>query len=212
MKKHVLTFIFIGACLMLGGFIWKYKAEIRSLYSGEGAPYATTGWERTGGEWTALTAALYWESAVHESESGLRAFAWTIKNRVRSHDFPDSIRGVVVEGYQKGKRDSCQFSFACNGAGESPFVYCRLMNRDRNMLTLQQCKERWVRYSYVALRFMLFPGTDLTGGANHFWAATHPKPYWYTDLAPGSVRQIGSHYFGWSRYRGSDVKRIAASE
>lgn len=59
-----------------------------------------------------LARAIYFE-ARSESELGQLAVAKVILNRVRSPDYPNSICGVVYQG--SGRRNSCQFSFACDG-------------------------------------------------------------------------------------------------
>ncbi len=59
-----------------------------------------------------LARAVYFE-ARSESELGQLAVAKVILNRVRNPDYPKSICGVVYQG--SGSRNSCQFSFACDG-------------------------------------------------------------------------------------------------
>jgi spore germination cell wall hydrolase CwlJ-like protein len=59
-----------------------------------------------------LARAVYFE-ARSESEVGQMAVAKVILNRVKSPDYPNSICGVVYQG--SNRRNSCQFSFACDG-------------------------------------------------------------------------------------------------
>jgi spore germination cell wall hydrolase CwlJ-like protein len=59
-----------------------------------------------------LARAVYFE-ARSESDMGQLAVAKVILNRVKSPSFPKSICGVVYQG--SGARNSCQFSFACDG-------------------------------------------------------------------------------------------------
>jgi spore germination cell wall hydrolase CwlJ-like protein len=59
-----------------------------------------------------LARAVYFE-ARSESDMGQLAVAKVILNRVKSPNFPQSICGVVYQG--SGTRNSCQFSFACDG-------------------------------------------------------------------------------------------------
>jgi spore germination cell wall hydrolase CwlJ-like protein len=59
-----------------------------------------------------LARAVYFE-ARSESALGQMAVAKVILNRVKSPDFPNSICGVVYQG--SNRRNSCQFSFACDG-------------------------------------------------------------------------------------------------
>jgi cell wall hydrolase len=62
-----------------------------------------------------LARAIYFE-ARSESELGQLAVAKVILNRVKDPDFPKSICGVVYQG--SGRRNSCQFSFACDGLAD----------------------------------------------------------------------------------------------
>jgi spore germination cell wall hydrolase CwlJ-like protein len=59
-----------------------------------------------------LARAIYFE-ARSETELGQLAVAKVILNRVKDPDYPKSICGVVYQG--SGTRNSCQFSFACDG-------------------------------------------------------------------------------------------------
>jgi spore germination cell wall hydrolase CwlJ-like protein len=59
-----------------------------------------------------LARAIYFE-ARSESVIGQMAVAKVILNRVKSPDYPNTICGVVYQGSQR--RNSCQFSFACDG-------------------------------------------------------------------------------------------------
>ena len=62
-----------------------------------------------------LARAVYFE-ARSESELGQLAVAKVILNRVKDPDYPKSICGVVYQG--SGSRNSCQFSFACDGMAD----------------------------------------------------------------------------------------------
>ena len=59
-----------------------------------------------------LARAVYFE-ARSETELGQLAVAKVILNRVKDPNYPKSICGVVYQG--SGTRNSCQFSFACDG-------------------------------------------------------------------------------------------------
>ncbi len=59
-----------------------------------------------------LARAVYFE-ARSESDLGQLAVAKVILNRVKDPEYPKSICGVVYQG--SGRRNSCQFSFACDG-------------------------------------------------------------------------------------------------
>jgi hypothetical protein len=59
-----------------------------------------------------LARAVYFE-ARSESDLGQLAVAKVILNRVKDPEYPKTICGVVYQG--SGRRNSCQFSFACDG-------------------------------------------------------------------------------------------------
>jgi spore germination cell wall hydrolase CwlJ-like protein len=59
-----------------------------------------------------LARAIYFE-ARSESELGQIAVAKVVLNRVKDSEYPNTICGVVYQG--SGRRNSCQFSFACDG-------------------------------------------------------------------------------------------------
>lgn len=63
-------------------------------------------------EMECLARAIYFE-ARSESELGQLAVAKVILNRTKDPNFPKTICGVVYQG--SGSRNSCQFSFACDG-------------------------------------------------------------------------------------------------
>jgi spore germination cell wall hydrolase CwlJ-like protein len=59
-----------------------------------------------------LARAIYFE-ARSESDLGQMAVAKVVLNRTRTEGFPKTICGVVYQG--SNRRNSCQFSFACDG-------------------------------------------------------------------------------------------------
>ena len=63
-------------------------------------------------EMECLARAVYFE-ARSETELGQLAVAKVILNRVKDPGYPKTICGVVYQG--SGSRNSCQFSFACDG-------------------------------------------------------------------------------------------------
>ena len=60
-----------------------------------------------------LASAVYYE-AGNQDESGERAVAQVVLNRVRHPAFPNSICGVVYEG--STRPTGCQFTFTCDGS------------------------------------------------------------------------------------------------
>ena len=64
-----------------------------------------------------LARAIYFE-ARSESELGQLAVAKVILNRVKNPAYPNSICDVVYQGAHR--KNSCQFSFACDGQSDQP--------------------------------------------------------------------------------------------
>lgn len=150
----------------------------------------------------ALTTAIYFESAVDEPVAGIQAIASVIKNRRDSSEFPDTIQAVVAEGAGGKENGGCQFSFMCDGLPEQPRIVCNMHPRDTTRAWGNDfpCARRWAAYYQLARQFLV--GSDTTNGAVLYY--TGQKPYWADSDMISPVR-IGSHIFGCSRYRGSDV-------
>lgn len=73
-----------------------------------------------------LASAIYYEAAA-EAESGQRAVAQVVLNRVRHPAFPATVCGVVYQGATRAT--GCQFSFSCDGSMArlpSPALWDRL--------------------------------------------------------------------------------------
>ena len=128
-----------------------------------------------------LTAAIYHE-ARSESQSGQRAVAQVVLNRVRHPAFPASICGVVYQGSMR--RTGCQFSFTCDGS-----------------LSKRIDPAAWARARQVAetaLQGSVYP--DI-GFATHYHT-TAVRPWWAPSLT--RVRTVGSHiFYRWSGQLGA---------
>lgn len=127
-----------------------------------------------------LATAIYFE-ARGEAYRGQVAVAQVVLNRVKDHRYPNTICGVVFQNQHR--RNSCQFSFACDGIPE-------VVNDQKS----------WAQAEDIAKRF-----TDgelyLTevGDATHYHA-TYVRPAWAPRMQ--KVTQIGLHVFykfknGW---------------
>jgi spore germination cell wall hydrolase CwlJ-like protein len=120
-----------------------------------------------------LDEAIYFE-ARGESEAGQAAVAQVVLNRVESGHYPASICGVV---YQKQRRrNSCQFSFACQ----------------RNALRVAE-PVSWNAAVRIAREVLL--GSDYStevGGSTHY-LADYAHPRWARTLQRMDV--IGHHIF-----------------
>ncbi len=127
-----------------------------------------------------LATAIYFE-ARGEAYRGQVAVAQVVMNRVKDHRYPSTICGVVYQN--QSRRNSCQFSFACDGIPE-------VINE----------REPWAQAEDIAAR-VLDGELYLTevGTATHYHA-TYVRPAWAPRM--DKVTQIGLHVFykfknGW---------------
>jgi hypothetical protein len=129
-----------------------------------------------------LAEGIYFE-ARGEPESGQAAVAQVILNRVRAPAYPDTICGVVYQN--KHMRNSCQFSFACDGRPErirSQWAW-RMAKRIAEEVTNG---EIWV---------------DEVGDSTHYHA-NYVSPRWGGRMI--RLERVGDHIFyrtrlgGWS--------------
>jgi hypothetical protein len=137
-------------------------------------PAATTA-ELGGGATAAIecmTQAIYYEAAS-ESDTGMRAVAQVVLNRVRSPIFPHTVCGVVFQGSQQ--RTGCQFSFTCDGS---------LMRRPS--------LAGWMHARRVALA-ALSGSIERSVGLSTHYHANYVVPYWANSL--DKVATIGAHIF-----------------
>jgi spore germination cell wall hydrolase CwlJ-like protein len=120
-----------------------------------------------------LAHAVYFE-ARSESEKGQMAVAKVILNRTKSPRYPKTICGVVYEGQHH--RNSCQFSFACDGQPEK--------------ITQGQA---WSQAKRIANRAM--SGDHRLRGMDKaiFYHADYVKPKWSKSMR--KLAKIGRHVF-----------------
>jgi spore germination cell wall hydrolase CwlJ-like protein len=127
-----------------------------------------------------LATAIYFE-ARGESYRGQVAVAQVVLNRVKDHRYPNTICGVVFQNQHK--RNSCQFSFACDGIPE------RIAD-----------KKSWAQAEDIAARFVdgeLY--LTEVADATHYHA-TYVRPAWAPRMQ--KLTQVGLHVFykfkrGW---------------
>lgn len=152
-----------------------------------------------------LTQAVYYEAA-REPESGQRAVAQVVLNRVRHPAFAKTVCGVV---YQRFDASVCQFSFVCDGS-----------------LARHPLPDLWNRARRVAADALAGRVERDVGTATHYHA-DYVFPRWAPHLA--KLVKIGAHIFyrwpgGWGlpaaftgRYAGGehvpafDPSRFAAA-
>ena len=118
-----------------------------------------------------LAKTIYFE-ARGEPDSGQRAVAAVVLNRVRNPAFPDTICEVVHQGGEDTRH--CQFSWWCDGLSDEP--------RDQRA---------WTRAQRVA-RAMLLGAEDPTHGALYFHSV-RVRPYWSASL--DRTTRIGRHVY-----------------
>jgi spore germination cell wall hydrolase CwlJ-like protein len=121
-----------------------------------------------------LARAVYFE-ARSESALGQMAVAKVILNRVKSPQYPNTICGVVYQGSQR--RNSCQFSFACDGLPDD----------------VKQ-PGSWAQAKHIAQRAIKGdPGVAAKlGGALHYHA-DYVKPRWARSMR--KAIKVGRHIF-----------------
>jgi spore germination cell wall hydrolase CwlJ-like protein len=120
-----------------------------------------------------LARAIYFE-ARSESDMGQLAVAKVILNRVKSPNYAKSICGVVYQG--SGARNSCQFSFACDGQPD-----------DVNQ------PGAWAHAKTIAQRAINNdPAVAMLGSATNYHA-DYVKPKWAKSLR--RMARIGHHIF-----------------
>ena len=119
-----------------------------------------------------LTAAIYYEAAS-EPVTGQRAVAQVVLNRVRHPAFPNSVCGVVYDGWQQPLH--CQFTFACDGS----------LNRKRS-------SGGWHLARTIAEAALAGYVAPEVGHATHYHASW-VIPYWADQLS--KVGTLGRHIF-----------------
>ena len=141
-----------------------------------------------------LTQAIYYEAAS-ESDTGQRAVAQVVLNRMRSPIFPHTVCGVVYEGSQQ--RTGCQFSFTCDGS-----------------LARRPSVAGWARARRIALA-ALSGSIERSVGLSTHYHANYVVPYWSDSL--DKVATIGAHIFytmrgGLGRPAGFGARYNASAE
>lgn len=120
-----------------------------------------------------LARAVYFE-ARSESELGQLAVAKVILNRVNDPEYPSSICGVVYQG--SGRRNSCQFSFACDGLPDDV-----------------KSAAAWANAKRVAKKAMAGDAHVASVGTATNYHADYVKPKWAKSMK--RLIKIGRHVF-----------------
>lgn len=130
-----------------------------------------SGVDRTRAE-QCLTAAIYYEAAS-EPDSGQRAVAQVVLNRVAHPAYPNTVCGVVYQGSERST--GCQFSFTCDGS---------LARRPAPLF--------WDRARAVARAALAGYVYAPAGLATHYHTV-QVHPYWSSSL--DYLGTIGAHRF-----------------
>lgn len=120
-----------------------------------------------------LAKAVYFE-ARSESELGQLAVAKVVLNRVKDPNYPKTICGVVYQG--SDRRNSCQFSFACDGIPDEV-----------------KSKAAWDRSKKVAQKAIAGDQTIRVIGAATNYHADYVRPKWAKEMR--KLIKIGRHIF-----------------
>ena len=137
---------------------------------------------RSSSDLDCLSTALYYE-ARGEGDSGMRAVAQVILNRVRHPAYPKTVCGVVYQGSHL--RTGCQFSFTCNGAmrrGPSGWI--------------------WQKSKAIAEDALSGHVYRNVGTSTHFHTK-HVNPVWAGRL--NRVAVVGTHIFYQFPGRGARI-------
>ena len=133
---------------------------------------------------------MYWESR-NQSFRGLIAVGNVVMNRVADPRFPNTICEVVkqgpeikswISGKYFPKRDSCQFSWYCDGKSDE------IPEQDKDLY-------EYVRALAVKVSSNFFG--DLTNGATHYHAY-YVRPDWAETKTP-TVRVDAHIFYRWER-------------
>lgn len=136
--------------------------------------------------WLAL--GVYYESRG-EPFRGRYAVANVIFNRVDSRLWPNTVKGVVTDGLERGR--SCDFTFMCDGRSENPWLH----HPSRWSLWLRSRAEAWVFYTLYSAHILY----DNTHGAVYYKRKDTYSPWFAAQIEAGRMTKVcgdfGAHEF-----------------
>lgn len=135
-----------------------------------------------------MTQAIYYEAAS-ESQSGQRAVAQVVLNRVAHPAYPRSVCGVVFQGSERAT--GCQFTFTCDGS-----------------LARRPSQVAWNRASRIAREALAGVVYAPVGTATHYHTLA-VNPYWASSL--DTVGVIGAHIFYRWKGQAGEVSAFRAA-
>jgi N-acetylmuramoyl-L-alanine amidase len=121
-----------------------------------------------------------YHEARNQPFMGKLAVGFVTLNRVKSKEFPNTVCGVVKQGFYYNKnpiKNKCHFSWWCDGKSDKPKEY-----------------DAWeyTRALAFQLYYSSFFTLDITNGATHYHA-DYVNPYWAKDKE--KLMQIKNHIF-----------------
>jgi len=129
-----------------------------------------------------------------ESINGQIAIANVTLNRVKSDKFPNTVCGVVHQGFDKSRPwilNKCQFSWYCDGKSDKiQLFYTKGKKKGQIIESTYKSYSTAVR---IAILVMTKNITDNTYGATHYYAYKIVTPLWAKEMI--FLTKIGNHIF-----------------
>lgn len=172
-KNQKIVNSIISAVFIIGGIIYpvyaKSTADEASLLRADIEHRAT--------ELHCLAQNIYYEARGSNLADKI-SVSDVVMNRVIDRRYPDTVCGVVQDGYIAGNK-TCQFSWYCDGKSDIPVD-----------------QDRWHEAQSIAYSMLEFGEyRGITEGATHYHA-TYVDPFWADSLQ--MVGRIGAHiYYRW---------------
>lgn len=129
---------------------------------------------------------IYHESR-DQDDVGQVAVGFVTLNRVKSRRYPNTICGVVKQGYKPGRRD-CHFSWYCDGKSDIP--------TEPRAWKKAQAIAAMVLHNHDYI-------SDPTNGATHYHTL-QVEPWWANKLSYNGT--IGDHIFYVEGVRGERIR------
>lgn len=123
-----------------------------------------------------LLALNLYHEARQDGRDGMVAVGWVVLNRVADPGFPDTVRGVIEQGRERGR---CQWGWLCDGRTDEPTD-----------------EQSWALAQDVASAILAAaPPRDPTRGA--VWMMEHWRkpPGWLRKAANRTVRIGGNAFY-----------------
>ena len=137
-----------------------------------------------------LSEAIYYE-ARDESFVGRLGVTNVILNRVGHRRFPNSVRGVIDGGRNRGR--SCEFSYRCDGKLENPWLH----DRRYWLMWLQIRVEGWLVYGFHSAGILY----DITDGAVFYKRKDVYSPWFTEEIQAGRMIRVEGNFGAHEYFR-----------